>query len=74
MSASRRLTVTLGDNWAEFRGPGSREMYVDLFHRPPVYNTRTRCWVTVPKKARDLVALAEARRYDVVVQGAGERR
>lgn len=63
----RVLTVVLGDNWAEFSGYGSREMYVSLAGRPPVYNSRTRRWVTVPKRARDLVALAETRHYDVVV-------
>ena len=65
----RVLTVVLGDNWAEFSGYGSREMYVSLSvrGRPPVYNTRTRRWVTVPDRAKDLVALAETRGYDVVV-------
>jgi len=63
----RLLTVVLGDNWAEFSGYGSREMYVSLFRRGPVYNTRTRRFSTVPDRARDLVALAETRGYDVVV-------
>lgn len=63
----RVLSVVIGDNWAEFSGPGSRELYVNLAGRPPVYNTRTKSWVTVPKRAKDLVALAETRGYDVVV-------
>lgn len=65
------LTVVMGHNWAEFRGYGSREMYVSLFRRGPVFNTRTRRFSTVPDRARDLVALAETRGYDVVVT-AGE--
>ena len=66
---SRRvLTVVIGGYWAEFSGYGSREMYVSLRGRPPVFNTRSRRWVTVPDRARDLVALAESRGYDVVVR------
>jgi hypothetical protein len=67
MRKRRVLTIVLGDNWAEFAGPNVRALYVSLVGRPPVYNTRTRRWVTVPKRARDLVALAESRGYDVVV-------
>ncbi len=66
----RLLTIVLGDNWAEFRGPGSRQLYVDLVGRPPCYNTRTKSWVTVPHRVKDLAALAESRFYDVTVQGA----
>ena len=64
----RVLTVVLGDCWAEFSGPNARAMYVSLRGRPPVYNTRTRRWCTVPDRAKDLVALAETRGYDVVVR------
>jgi hypothetical protein len=67
--SGRVLTVVLGDNWAEFSGHGSRELYVELRGRPPVYNTRTRRWTAQLQTARDLVALAESRRWSVTVVG-----
>lgn len=66
---TRTLTVVLGDSWAEFSGYGSRELYVDLRRRPPVYNTRTRRWTAQLETARDLVALAESRGWSVMVHG-----
>ena len=70
---SRHLTVTLVNNsCALVSGHGSREMLTELRSRPPVYATLSRAWVTTPKTARDLVAIAEHRGYDVTVLGRGE--
>lgn len=67
---ARTLTMELGDGWAEFSGYGSRELYVELRRRPPVFNVRTRRWTAQITTARDLVALAESRGWAVVVNGA----
>ena len=68
--SGRLLTVVIGDGWAEFAGHGSRSLYVELRGRPPVYNTRTRRWTAQLQTARDLVALAESRGWQVVITGA----
>lgn len=68
--SARTLTVVLGDTWAEFAGYGSRELYVSLRGRPPVWNTRTRRWTAQLRTARDLVALAESRGWDIAVTAA----
>jgi hypothetical protein len=69
----RHLEITLGDNWAEVRGWGSRDLLKELTGRSPVYNTRTRSWCTTPKRARDLAVLAEVNGYDVTVTAAPAR-
>lgn len=64
-----RLYVTLDPAgvWGEVSGYGSRDLIVELRGRPPVYNSRTRAWCVQGSTARDIIAAAEARGYDVVV-------
>jgi len=55
---------------AEFRGSrGIREIYTQMFRRPPVYNTRTRSWSAPPKRVVDLAAWCEARGWNVTYTG-----
>jgi hypothetical protein len=56
---------------AYVRGHGARELLTSLRGRPPVYATKHRAWVTTETTARDLVALAELRDYEVTVLGGG---
>lgn len=73
-SMSRRLEVEfVNDSCAYVRGYGSRELLVDIRGRAPVWSTLSRAWVTVPQTARDIVAVAESRGYDVTVTD-GERQ
>lgn len=62
--------VLINRSCVEFRGHNVRERYVELFRRPPVYNTRTRSWVTTPARMRDLVAHLENLNYDISITGA----
>jgi hypothetical protein len=56
---------------AEFRGfPDLREVYRREFGRVPVYNTRTKSWVSTPAKVTDLAALLEMRGWSVSYSGA----
>ena len=67
---SRRvLTITFETpSCALVRGYGSRELLTELRKgRPPVWATRDRAWVTQPATARDLIAVAELRGYEIVV-------
>lgn len=51
-------------------GHGSRELLTELRGgRPPVWATRSRAWVTQPATAKDLIAVAETRGYDIVITG-----
>lgn len=68
----RQLTVLLGDNFAEFSGHNSRQLYVDLRGRPPVYNTRSRRWSCQLSTSADLIALAESRGWTVLVSDYAE--
>lgn len=52
-------------------GYGSRELITELRGRPPVWSTLSRGWVVQPQTARDLIAICEARGYDVVLEGGG---
>jgi hypothetical protein len=53
--------------WAFVSGYGSREMLTELRGRPPVWSSLTRAWVTQPRTAKDLIAVAESRGYLVSV-------
>lgn len=66
---SRRLYVTLDPRgvWGEVSGYGSRDLIVELRGRPPVYNSHTRAWCVQDSTARDIIAAAEARGFEVVV-------
>ncbi len=57
----------------EFRGGhGIREVYRQQFGRLPVFNTRTRSWVTTPTRAADFVALLESRNWFVTYSARPE--
>lgn len=67
-SRGRRLTVTFVNASCAFvTGYGSRELLTELRGRPPVWSSLSRGWVAMPRTARDLVAVAESRGYDVTV-------
>jgi hypothetical protein len=67
----RRLElVKINDNCVEFTGYGARELHTQSAGRPPVWNTRTRRWVTSPRRVPNLVALAELRGWEVLLDKA----
>ncbi|GAB3253201.1 hypothetical protein GCM10027425_12300 [Alteromonas gracilis] len=49
------------------RGHGSRELLTDLRGRPPVWSVTEKSWCVQERTARDVIALAESRGYDVEV-------
>jgi len=53
---------------AYISGHGSRELLTELRGRPPVWATIARAWVAQPCTARDLIAVAESRRWSVVIE------
>lgn len=57
--------VHINRNCVEFAGYGARELHAEATGRPPVYNSRTRRWVTSPRRIPNLVALAESRGWEV---------
>ncbi|MFT4010882.1 MAG: hypothetical protein QM655_12670 [Nocardioidaceae bacterium] len=65
---SRQIMVTFEtESCAYVRGHGARELLIDLKGRAPVWGTIARAWCVQAKTARDVIALAEARGYDIVV-------
>lgn len=65
----RRLEVIIESKHAAYvRGYGSRELLTELRGRPPVWATITRAWVTTERFARDVIAMAESRGYQVDVE------
>jgi hypothetical protein len=52
---------------AYIRGYGARELVTERTGRPPVWATLSRAWVCQPATARDVIAIAEMRGYDVLV-------
>lgn len=73
MTRHQLKIVLINANAAEFTGWGSRDLYRELTRKQPVYNTRTRSWVTTPARARDLAVFAETTGWDVFVTGATAR-
>lgn len=63
---TKRLTVVIGDNWAEVSGWQARELLVELGGRP-VWSRRRRAWATTSSLGRDVVCLAEDHGYVVSV-------
>jgi hypothetical protein len=51
------------------RGPGARELVVEVSGRAPVWLALHRGYSVQETTARDVVAAAEARNYDVVITG-----
>ncbi|MCD4525230.1 hypothetical protein [Nocardioides sp. cx-173] len=71
----KRLEIVhINQNCVEFGGYSVRELHTQSAGRPPVWNTRTRRWVTSPRRLDDLVALAERRGYAVEITGAPASR
>lgn len=67
----KRLEILLGSCWAEAKGYKARELLIDVGARP-TYVARRKAWNTTPRYARDAVALAERRGYDVMISSAGD--
>ena len=66
--SQRTLTLAfVTSSCAYVRGYGARDLITELRRRPPVWATRARAWVVQPHTAKDLIALAEQRGYDIVV-------
>lgn len=67
---SKQLTVTIESKVCAFvSGWGSRDLLTEMRGRPPIWSTRQRAWVTTEPTARDLIAVAEARGYRVLMGG-----
>ncbi|MCH1867075.1 hypothetical protein [Nocardioides sp. CFH 31398] len=63
------LEVEFDDVGSLVRGHGSRELVTEVTGRPPMWRTLARGWSVQEHTARDVVALAERRNYDIVVLG-----
>lgn len=67
---SRRvLEVDLDGYGSLVRGYGSRELIVELTGRAPVWSNIRRGWSVQEKTARDVIAAAEVRHFDVLIAG-----
>lgn len=66
----RRLTVTFTDSrhCAYVHGHGSRELLTEMRGRSPLWSSLTRAWATTERTARDLIAVAEARGFEVMIE------
>lgn len=64
------LTVELAGCGSLISGYRSRELIEEVAGRPPVWMARLRGWSTSERTARNVVALAESRHYDITVVGA----
>lgn len=70
----KRLSVTfVNRSCALVNGYGSRELLTEQMRgRPPVWSPLSRAWTCQPSTARDLIAAAESRGYDVrISEGEG---
>lgn len=65
----RRLTVQpVNRSLTYLSGHGSRELITEVCRgRPPMWSSIGRAWCVQPHTAADVVALAEVRRFEVVV-------
>lgn len=71
----RRLEVEyVNASCALLRGYGSRDLVVEIRRKAPVWATRDRAWVVQPSTARDVIALAERRGYEICVSGDQETK
>lgn len=69
----RKIFVTpVNDNLSVVAGWGSKDLIVELRGRVPAWSSRPRGWAVQPHTARDLVALAEIRGFDVAWLDAGD--
>lgn len=65
----RVLEVEFDGVGSLMRGHGSRELIAEVVGRPPVWRTLAHGWSVQEHTARDVVALAEERGYDIVILG-----
>lgn len=72
----RVLHVVLDGYGSLVKGPGARELVILATGRAPVWSSIRRGWSVQETTARDCVAAAEIRNYDVVITGprAGDLR
>ncbi len=56
------------------RGYNARALVEEVLGRPPVWIPRLRGWSCQEKTAKNVVALAELRNYDVVITGPRTRK
>lgn len=68
--SARHLTITFHSRHCAYvSGYGSRALLSELRGgRAPVWGTRVRAWVTTEQTARDLLAVAESRGYEVTIR------
>lgn len=69
--ARRVLEVELAGVGSIVRGPGARELVILVArgNRAPVWSHVRRGWSVQEHTARDVIAAAEVRNYDVVIAG-----
>lgn len=70
----RVLQVDLDGYGSLVRGYGSRELLFDLTGRAPVWSNIRRGWSVQEKTARDVIAAADARGFDVLIAGSRKVR
>lgn len=70
----RVLEVELDGVASVVRGPGSRELVVHMTGRPPVWLPSRGGWSVQERTARDVVAAASVRNFDVVITGPRSSR
>ncbi|TYL55755.1 hypothetical protein FXB39_00665 [Nocardioides sp. BGMRC 2183] len=72
--STRRLTVTkVSPSCDVVSGYGSRELVTEVRGRPPMWSSRPRGWVVQPKTSADVIALAESRGFEVVIESEVDR-
>jgi hypothetical protein len=49
-------------------GHGSRDLITELRGRPPIWSSLARAWCTTDRTARDLIAVAELRGFEVILE------
>ena len=65
----RVLEVELAGMGSLVRGPGSRDLIVEVTGRAPVWSSIRRGWSLQESTVRDVVAAAELAGFDVVITG-----
>lgn len=63
------LSIELAGYGSLVRGYKAREIVEEVTSRPPVWMSRLRGWSVQERTARDVVAVAERRGYDITVIG-----
>jgi hypothetical protein len=68
------LEVELCGPGSLVRGYNSRALVEEIAGRPPVWMPRLRGWSCQERTARNVIALAEVKGYDVVITGQQTRK